>query len=441
LPLVDDSIVLWDPANQQEILQTHFGFTMRSTLPTTLEVLYAQEDYWVLNNIMQIIKATNRGATARHEAVIKQIGFIRIGRSAMGLAGHITPLGAPAAGMMGAEGGDMGAMPAGEGSATAGGEGAAPDTGSPDGGGAMPGGEGGMGMESTLLRDPAEGRYVDEKYATLPASRLRGALTSRTPEDALLAVAKRMPVRIRVLIDQRRLNLFIAECGNSKLAVEVRQVRINREPAPVGGGMMGGGYGMGGEGGGPGGAFGGGMPGGMGAMGGGGFGGGGVGGGGGFGGTGSADSGFGGGGFGGGGFGGGLGGMGGGMPGGEGGGFGGMAGMGGPGGTGRPAAQPGSVTADASVDPNMIPVEVYGIVYISNPVNKAQLGLEGPPPAADGSTPPSDATPADGAPAEEMPAEEAAAGEPAAAEAAATAPAAPAVSTLPAAGSPVAVTP
>ena len=36
----------------------------------------------------------------------------------------------------------------------------------------MPGGEGGAGMES-MLRDPAEGRYVDEKYATLPASRLR----------------------------------------------------------------------------------------------------------------------------------------------------------------------------------------------------------------------------------------------------------------------------
>ena len=47
-------------------------------------------------------------------------------------------------------------------------------------------------MEQLLARDPAEGRYVDEKYATLPAARLRGALTSTTPEDALLAVAKRI---------------------------------------------------------------------------------------------------------------------------------------------------------------------------------------------------------------------------------------------------------
>src|SRR5204863_230825 len=76
--LVDDSVVLWNPSNQQEILATHFGFTMRQTLPTTLEVLYAQEDYWVLDNIMQIIRATNRNAdgqdaTARHDAVIKYI--------------------------------------------------------------------------------------------------------------------------------------------------------------------------------------------------------------------------------------------------------------------------------------------------------------------------------------------------------------------------------
>jgi hypothetical protein len=74
-----------------------------------------------------------------------------------------------------------------------------------------------------MSRDLAEGRYVDEKYQTLPASRLRQALVSRTPEDALLAVAKRMPVRIRVRADQRKLNILLAECGNSKLPVEVRQ--------------------------------------------------------------------------------------------------------------------------------------------------------------------------------------------------------------------------
>src|SRR6476661_5012663 len=58
--MIDDSVVLWDPQNQQEILMTHFGFVTRQNLPSTLEVLYAQEDYWVFDNIMQIIRATNR---------------------------------------------------------------------------------------------------------------------------------------------------------------------------------------------------------------------------------------------------------------------------------------------------------------------------------------------------------------------------------------------
>jgi hypothetical protein len=180
-------------------------------------------------------------------------------------------------------------------------------------------------------------------------------LTSRSPEDALLAVAKRMPVRIRVGIDQRKLNVFLAQCGNAKLPLEVRQVRINRPPAPVGG--MGG-YGMM-AGGGPGYESGY-SPGGTAGYG--GF-------------AGSGDGGYSTGGF------GGLGGFsamgGGGAPGGFGG-FGSTAGEGyttpgGMGGSGRPGATPGSVTADASVDPHMIDVEVYGIVYIYNPVNVNQL--------------------------------------------------------------------
>jgi hypothetical protein len=272
-------------------------------------------------------------------------------------------------------------------------------------------GEGGMGgMESLLARDPAEMRYVDEKYQPLPASRLRGALTSRSPEDALLAVAKRMPVRIRVGIDQRKLNVFLAQCGNAKLPLEVRQVRINRPPAPVGG--MGG-YGMAG-GGGPGyGGFGsGGMAGGF---------------------SGSGDGGYGGGGF------GGLGGFsalggGGAMP---GGGFGSTAGEGyttpGVMGGGRLGAAPGSVTADASVDPNMIDVEVYGIVYIYNPVNVNQLN---PDVSGGGGAAPAEGTP---------PTTEAAGqGVPAApaspAEAATSPAAAPGVGVLPASGVPIAAT-
>jgi len=333
-PLVfDTSMVLWDPVNQQELLTTHFPFIGRQSETTTMEVLYAQEDLWVLQNVMNIIAETNKAvnATARHEAVVREIHFVRIGRSALGLAGAVTPIGpAPVQGGM---------TPGSEGQA-----GPAPSGPSPDGSAPPPGGvpaPGGDGLAQAMSRDLAEGRYVDEKYQTLPASRLRQALTSRTPEDALLAVAKRMPVRIRVLADQRKLNILLAACGNSKLPVEVRQVRINRDPAApgaAGAGGFGGGYASGGFAGpGPGGEGRGAMPS---PMGGGGFG---------------QPATFGG---------GGIGGFGGGM--GDGGGF-----SGGPRGT----VQAGDPLRDASVDPNVIPVELYGIVYLYNPVNKAQLGV------------------------------------------------------------------
>ena len=168
------------------------------------------------------------------------------------------------------------------------------------------------------MTDLADGRYVDEQYQPLKAVRLRGSLTSRDPQDALLAVAKRMPVRVRFKLNQQRLHRVLAEFGNSRLPVEIRQVRINR-PAASGssegfndmGGMPAGGGAPPGGGGGPPGVFGGGSEG-MGGM----FGGG---------------------------------------------------------------ARAGSSVADASIDPNLIDVEIYGVVYIYNPVNKSQLGLPEPP--------------------------------------------------------------
>jgi hypothetical protein len=349
----DRSVVAWSQGSQQEVLEKHFGFIARTEVPSTLEVLYAQEDMWVLQNIMDIIREANDKAEARHEAAIKEIHFVRIGRSALGMAGSVTAVSetaaanqgmsaGPAMGGMGeaapAMGGGMDGM--GGGAPTPGNPAGAP-AGAPAGGAVMPGGGGAL----TASNDPADGRYVDDKYQPLPATRLRTALTSRSPEDALLAVAKRMPVRLRFKVDQRRLHRLLAECGNSRLPVEVRQVRINRPPA-AGGGGSGDGMSMGGAAGGMGG---------MGGMGG------------------EAAAAFGG------------------MQGGDGMGL--FAG-------GRSGT--GNAISDASIDPNLIDVELYGIVYIYNPVNSSQLGLAEPATTAMAPTVP--ATPVASPPASGVPA-------------------------------------
>jgi hypothetical protein len=332
-PEVDNSIVLWSQTSQQEILKTHFAFTAKTDLPTTLEVLYSQEDLWVLQNIMDIIKSTNGDAETRHDAVIKELHFVRVGRSALGMAGSVTtvgqsgsqgtmdgmgmPTGAPP-GAGGPGGGPSGMTASAPGAGAQGAPPGAAASGPAGAPAAMPG-MGGEGASAPSSTDLADGRYVDEQYKPLQAGRLRGALSSRDPKDALLAVAKRMPVRMRFNLDQRRLHRVLAECGNSRLPIEIRQVRINRPPASGGGD---GGFG------GAGGMPSGGMPGGS--------------------------------------FGPGTGAFGGTPPGTE--------GMGGVfGGGGRPGG--GSAVGDASIDPNLIDVELYGIVYIYNPVNKSQLGL------------------------------------------------------------------
>ncbi|TVS08401.1 MAG: hypothetical protein EA424_28645, partial [Planctomycetaceae bacterium] len=249
-------LVEWPSGDQARLLGSHFDWSGQpDQAPTTLQLLYAQEDLWVLTALMYIIRNTNEGAESRHEAVVKTIESILIGPSAVGRAGQITRLGG-AAGMggmggMGMEGsmdeyGGYGDEYGGYGE-----EGGGMMGGGMMGGGMMGGGMGGsmmgngmegddmMGARSPASRDPANFRYVDNEYTPLPAQRLRDAMAAGSPEDAFLVVAKRMPVRLRLLVDQRRIHRLLAQFGNSALPVEIRQVRVN---PPTGGGGMGGGF-------------------------------------------------------------------------------------------------------------------------------------------------------------------------------------------------------
>ncbi len=263
----DKFVVAWNPSNQGAIMARYDWSKQAENVPKTLQILYSQEDYWVLTSIMQIIARTNEGADARYKAAVKRIDGIDLGVYAQ-RSGQVTRLGGGgaaggmpgAAGMMpgGGEGGMVPGMMPGKGGPAAGGMGGggmAPGMGGPGaapgmggGGGMAPGmggmagmgGMGGMGG-ATADVDPLENRYVDVDLNPVQAETARNALTVATATDAILAVAKRMPVRLQLQVDIRRLNRLLAECGNANLPLEIRQVRINPPAGGAGGGGMGGG--------------------------------------------------------------------------------------------------------------------------------------------------------------------------------------------------------
>ena len=232
-------LVDWKPGNQTAIRDSRF--TWENSTPTTLEVLYAQEDMWVYTALLNVIKNVNGDIEGKYQAAIKEIDFLEIGPDAIGLAGSLQPLKGSATGAMGMDSGSGGmGMGIGAGGMGMDEEGA--------GSGAGPMGSGGTGSVTTTSVDPAENRYVDKEFKPLSAEKLRGAFDSENPEDAIYAVAKRIPVRMRFVMDQRKIPRLLAECANYEMQIEIRQVRVNCPSGSTfrGGGFGGGGGGMGG---------------------------------------------------------------------------------------------------------------------------------------------------------------------------------------------------
>jgi hypothetical protein len=155
-------------------------------VPTSLEVRLRQEDYWVYQALLSIIRKTNDGAP--HVPFIKVIEDLRIGAKAADLytkgmqPGHIDKIAAA-----GGDGGDGGGAPAE----------VVMDT--SEGGPAPP---------------PDQGRYLQKDGTALPAG------------SAQNEQFKRLPVYLKLVMDQREINRLLTECANYPLPVEVRQLRM-----------------------------------------------------------------------------------------------------------------------------------------------------------------------------------------------------------------------
>ena len=239
-------LVRWSVTSQQTLLQQVVPW-YNMPAPSILDIYYTQEDMWLLTGIMEIIKKANGDARENHEAVVREVEYIRMGRHASRNAGVLTPL-PSAAGAGTGYGSGMGmdsmdgGMGMGKGMASGGGQGMDMMSSGGDGGGGGGVVDAGMGM------DPADGRYIsfaaESEFQPRKGAELREAIRTISPSNAVDAVAKRVSVRMRLKIDPAGLSRLIAACGSAELMLEVYQVRLNTDPASdisMGGG--GGGFG------------------------------------------------------------------------------------------------------------------------------------------------------------------------------------------------------
>jgi hypothetical protein len=181
--------------------------------PTTIQVVYLKEDLMLLNGILEIIRESNQNAVVPSQTAIREINNIMIGKEAH----EAKPLdvgsavGGGASGAMGEAAGRMDMM-------------------RQYMEGIMNGGE----KEETVVSasdaekmDPANMRYVDKDFKPIEAGKYRQSVSStQLGADSWMMVVKRVPVRLRLRVDERRIPEILEKCANAKIPLEVRQITL-----------------------------------------------------------------------------------------------------------------------------------------------------------------------------------------------------------------------
>ncbi len=171
-------VVIWEGLEGLD-QRYHWGDT-----PRTDEILLAQEDFWMYEILLEIIVATNSGATEHYNAPIRQIVALEIAQQAL-LAPEITIENA----LMESERRRKDSKPKDS-------EVSVPAKGDDE-------------------KMQLAGRYVDEA---------KGTPLPNGPKAN--AVYKLMPIRMLLLMDQKKVTQLCVACANSPVMVEPRQVVI-----------------------------------------------------------------------------------------------------------------------------------------------------------------------------------------------------------------------
>ncbi len=219
--------VQWEEPNQllwQQKLTQFAGYDDNkgaSVAPSFLQANMLMQDLWLLEAMFKNIKDINGDSSSNDTSIIRNIDHIAFGREADGDLGVLhepdprlkgeVPGEDDAAASTGARGPMGGASMSMAGAR-----------------GALPGAEDGLDMNAE--RNPYHGRYVTPDFEKIAAADIRAVIGGEAlPEKNLeLIVAKRVPFRLGVTMDERKIPEFIALCANSNFVFEINQLRVNR---------------------------------------------------------------------------------------------------------------------------------------------------------------------------------------------------------------------
>ncbi len=244
-------VVLWEDDNQElwQAKLTNFSFASEGNLnswPTTFQVFALQQDLWLLEAAFGVIKTVNGAADANDLASIKKIEHIVFGREAQTVLGKLTK---PQAKLLASGASRPEKKTSG-----------VPDRGDLDRENSDEQQKQRAGLAGQIdftppagleLLGPFHKRYVDVNLEPIAIDALQASLrASELPEKDLESIiAKRVPFRIAVTMDENKIPALIAAFGTpsgapvgadgqeavapateeySGFNFEVQQVRVNR---------------------------------------------------------------------------------------------------------------------------------------------------------------------------------------------------------------------
>ncbi len=190
-----------------------FSLVTWEARPSSGEIWYAQEDLWVYEALLSVIQQSNATATGRHNAAVKAIDQMLIGKyaaeqlvSAESYIGNLT--GEATSGMMG-DGSYMdsaGSM--GDDEYSSDGYGTASVAGALS--------TSGMNPDQAKIAQIRHGRYIDAEGEPLAHD-----------DPPPFSEFNRMPIVLRLLVDQRKIPEILVNCANSSMPIDVLRVRFN----------------------------------------------------------------------------------------------------------------------------------------------------------------------------------------------------------------------